>query len=156
VSLTWTWTPFDAMSPRTVYAVMALRQEVFVVEQDCAYLDADGHDFGAMHLLGHLEGSLVAYVRAFGPGQFYAEASIGRVITAAAIRGRGHGRPLMQEAMRRVALAWGPCPIKIAAQSHLRAYYESLGFAVCGEEYLEDGIPHLPMRTHNDCSASEF
>ena len=152
----WQCLTFDQLTTTQLYAVMRLRQAVFVVEQDCAYLDADGHDFGAMHLLGHLDGSLVAYVRAFGPGQFYAEASIGRVFTSAAIRGRGHGRPLMQEAMRRVAMEWGPCPIKIAAQSHLRAYYESLGFAVCGQEYLEDGIPHLPMRTRDDGSTGEF
>lgn len=146
MSLTWTWTSLDAMDARTVYAVMALRQEVFVVEQDCAYLDADGEDFDAMHLLGHLDGELVAYVRAFAPGHLYPEACIGRVITSARIRGTGQGRPLMEEAMRRVALEWGDGPIKLSAQSHLQAYYESLDFEVCGEGYLEDGIPHLPMR----------
>ena len=126
--------------------MMRLRQEVFVVEQNCPYLDADGRDLGAMHLLGWQDESLVAYVRAFAPGDFYTEACIGRVVTAPAIRGTGQGRPLMEEAIRCLQEQWGPCPIKISAQSQLESYYNSVGFKVCGEGYLEEGLPHLPMR----------
>ncbi|TNE87986.1 MAG: GNAT family N-acetyltransferase [Deltaproteobacteria bacterium] len=144
--IAWHWLTFEELGVHRLYAVLALRQAVFVVEQECAYLDADGDDADAMHLLGELDGELVAYVRAFAPGRVYDEACIGRVITAERIRGTGQGRPLMLEAIRQVEATWGPGPIKLSAQSHLRAYYESLGFAVCGEGYLEDGIPHLPMR----------
>lgn len=142
----WQWTDFQHLSLEDLYALMRLRQEVFVVEQDCPYIDADDQDQRAHHLLGWKEGSLVAYLRAFPPGEVYTEAAIGRVVTSALARGTGLGRPLMREGIRCVAETWGVGPIKLSAQSHLEGYYNSLGFQVCGEGYLEDGIPHLPMR----------
>lgn len=144
--MNWHWLSFEELGVHRLYAVMALRQEVFVVEQDCPYLDADGSDAQAMHLLGERDGALLAYVRAFGPGQVYKEIAIGRVVTSPSIRGTGMGRPLMQQAIECCERTWGEGPIKLSAQAHLREYYGSLGFAVCGEGYLEDGIPHLPMR----------
>lgn len=145
-SLTWVWRTFDELSNDELYAVMRLRQEVFVVEQDCAYLDADGLDPRCEHLLGVDDAGLAAYVRAVPPGLSYPDVpAIGRVITAARVRGRGLGRPLMREAIRGVEARW-PGPIQIGAQAHLEAYYGSLGFVTCGPEYDEDGIPHLPMR----------
>ncbi|MCO4746045.1 MAG: GNAT family N-acetyltransferase [Proteobacteria bacterium] len=143
----WSCLSFDELDVRTLYDLLALRQEVFVVEQDCPYLDADGFDQSAMHLLGHDDdGELVAYCRLFEPGFTYTEACIGRVVTSAKIRGKGLGRPLMRQAMGEVARLWGSVPVKLSAQAHLEPYYSSLGFRVCGEGYLEDGIPHLPMR----------
>jgi ElaA protein len=142
----WQWVAWEALSKEDLYDMMMLRQEVFVVEQDCPYMDADGRDPEAMHLLGWKEKTLVAYVRAFAPGVVYEEASIGRVVTSPSIRGTGQGRPLMREAIRCSVQTWGSAPIKISAQSHLETYYGSLGFEVCGDGYLEDGIPHLPMR----------
>jgi ElaA protein len=142
----WQWVPFSSLSLMELYRILALRQEVFIVEQDCPYRDADGLDARAHHLLGWLDGALAAYLRAFPPGVVHPEACIGRVITAPAARGRGWGRPLMEEGHRRVAATWGEGPIKIGAQAHLRAYYESVGYAVVGPGYDEDGIPHLPMR----------
>ncbi len=140
------WVSFEALDLRELYAIMRLRQEVFVVEQHCNYLDADGLDDRSMHLLGTLDGELVAYVRALPKGLAYAEyPAIGRVITAPAVRGKGLGRPLMREAMERLWETWGAGPIKLSAQAHLAEYYGSLGFSVCGEGYLEDEIPHVPM-----------
>ena len=146
--MNWSCVPFEELGVQGLYDVLALRQEVFVVEQNCPYLDADGFDQNAFHLLGRdEEGRLVAYCRLFEPGFTYAQACIGRVVTSPKIRGTGQGRPLMRRAMVEVERLWGAAPIKISAQAHLEPYYRSLGFHVCGEGYLEDGIPHLPMRT---------
>ena len=142
----WVWKPFAELGPEELYAVLRLRAEVFVVEQDCAYQDLDGVDQHCDHLLGLDEQGLCCSVRAVPPDISYpGEPSIGRVVTAARVRGQGLGRQLMEEAIRHVAEKW-PGSIKIGAQSYLRRYYESLGFRVCGPEYDEDGIPHFPMR----------
>ena len=147
----WHWKDWSSLNTDELYGLLALRQAVFVVEQDCPYLDADGLDSDAHHLLGYLDGELVAYARAFPPGKVYREAAIGRVITASSIRGTGLGRPLMREAMIRVHQTFGTTAIKLSAQAHLAPYYRSLGFEICGEGYDEDGIPHVPML----CRASE-
>lgn len=132
-----------------LYAILALRQEVFVVEQHCPYLDADGQDQVARHLLGwDEEGRLAAYTRILPIGAAYeGSAAIGRVVTAAFARGRGYGRPLMEKALIELRNAYGKVAIKLSAQAHLQGYYESLGFERVGEAYLEDGIPHVSMIT---------
>ena len=145
-ALRWAWLSFDELDGPALYAALALRQAVFVVEQDCPYLDADGLDDRSMHLLGWRGGDLAAYARALPPGLVYPCAAIGRVVTSPAARGQGLGRPLMRRAMAHTWRRWGPGPIKLSAQAHLEPYYRSLGFAVCGPGYDEDGIPHLPMR----------
>jgi ElaA protein len=143
----WQWSPFDALSLTDLYAVMRLRQEVFVVEQDCAYLDADGEDPTCLHLLGWDGDTLIAYARVFPPGaSTRPEAIIGRVVVQGARRKEGLGRAVMVEAHRRVAETWSHPPIWLSAQAHLEPWYGSLGYAVCGPGYDEDGIPHLPMR----------
>ena len=143
----WQWSPFDALTTTELYAALRLRQAVFVVEQDCPYLDADGQDPAAMHLLGWDGEALVAYVRAFPPGATaHPEAVIGRVVVHGGRRGEGLGRAVMLEAHRRAGVAWPGRPIWLSAQAHLARWYGSLGYAVCGEGYDEDGIPHLPMR----------
>ena len=125
---------------------MVLRQEVFVVEQTCWYLDADGKDQQALHLLGMVDGQIAAYTRILPKGESYQNyASIGRVITAPAFRGHGLGRPLMRESLRVLFDAYGPQAVKISAQAHLQDFYGSLGFEGVGEEYDEDGIPHRAM-----------
>jgi len=141
---TWSWLPFDRLSLRELYSLMALRQTVFVVEQSCAYLDADGRDPDAHHLLGWSDGALVAALRVFPPdaeGMVW----IGRVVTSPAVRGTGLGRPLMQEGLRRAEETFGLTPVRIGAQAHLEPFYASVGFAVCGPGFMEDGIPHVPM-----------
>ena len=143
---------FNQLSLAKLYEVMALRQTVFVVEQDCPYLDADGHDQQALHLMGYQENNkLVSYARLFGPEQYYPKyASIGRVITDSAVRGKGIGQLLIQEAIRQIHQHFGPVAIKISAQSYLTKFYESFGFETFGDTYLEDGIPHIAMIRNTD------
>lgn len=144
-TLTWTLTPFAELSPQRLYEALALRQRVFVVEQACAYLDCDGHDPSALHLLGSDDrGVLVAYARLLPPGTTYREASIGRVVTDASVRRAGAGRALMREAIARARATWGG-PIRIGAQRYLERFYRELGFVPDGEPYDEDGIPHVRM-----------
>lgn len=131
-----------------LYAVMVLRQEVFVVEQRCAYLDADGADPRAEHLWATAPGSEypVAYCRVFAAGVKHAEACIGRVVSAAAARRTGAGRALMAEALRALDAAAGTtASVRISAQSYLQRFYESFGFVVVSAPYLEDDIPHVEM-----------
>lgn len=145
--VTWSWCSWTELSLDDLYALLRLRAAVFVVEQNCPYQDLDDQDQGAMHLLGRDEaGELVAYVRAFEPGRVYAEITIGRVVASGGRRGERLGSRLMEEAIRQSLATWGGLPIKLSAQAHLERWYRSLGFEVCGEGYLEDGIPHLPMR----------
>jgi ElaA protein len=142
----WNWKKFGDLSGAEIYEMIRLRERVFVVEQKCFYLDCDGLDPVAWHLFGREAGVLVAYARAFAPGIKYAEASCGRVAIAPEIRGRGLGRELMKEVLARMSEEFGEVPVRISAQSHLREFYASLGFQAVGEDYLEDGIPHLEMR----------
>lgn len=139
--------PFEQLTPGELYEIMALRQEVFVVEQNCPYLDADGNDLRAWHLMGrNPEGRLLAYTRLLPVGLPYpGHSSIGRVVTSPTARGAGAGRELMQRSLDLCRHLFGPYPIKIGAQSYLLRFYESLGFQSTGEAYLEDGIPHTKM-----------
>jgi ElaA protein len=137
-----TWTSLDVDS---LYALLALRQRVFVVEQHCAYLDADGADLQAHHLLGWEEDTLRAYLRVL-PSAGDRPPRIGRVLTAPEVRGTGLFRPLMHEGLRGLRERLGAVPVHIEAQAHLVRAYASLGFVVVGPEYDEDGIPHVPMR----------
>lgn len=139
--------PFSALSIDELYKIMALRQEVFVVEQNCPYLDADGKDQQAWHLMALDQNDrLVAYSRFGGKGVFYENyASIGRIVTAPSIRNKGFGKKLMSESLDAIKNTIGAQPIKISAQSYLIRFYESFGFAKTGAEYLEDGIPHIAM-----------
>jgi ElaA protein len=149
LTVTWQYCPFNELTAGELYAVMEVRQRVFVVEQNCAYLDADGTDHLAHHLLGWRntpEGLLLAaYARIFPPGVKFAEASIGRVLTHPSARGGGLGRALMAEAIQRVADAdWGK-PIRLAAQMYLEAFYEEFDFRRVTDPYLEDDIWHVDM-----------
>ncbi|WP_400190170.1 GNAT family N-acetyltransferase [Hymenobacter sp. B81] len=147
MTLTWTCKPFADLTLTELYALLQLRSEVFVVEQTCAFQDIDGQDQQAWHLLGYAPtGQLAAYARLFAPGDCYAEASIGRVVTAPAQRRHGLGRALMREAIGRCEQLFGRQPIKIGAQQYLTAFYQSFGFVPCSDMYLEDGIPHIYMR----------
>ncbi len=139
--------PFHELTAPQLYGIMALRQEVFVVEQNCAYLDADGKDLRCYHLTGHNDdGKLVAYARLLPKGISYDNfVSIGRIATSPSVRGTGAGQQLMKEALSNMEALFPGESIKISAQSYLRNFYESFGFVVSGEEYLEDDIPHLPM-----------
>ncbi len=145
--LTFKTTDFHDLSRLELYAIMVLRQAVFVVEQNCPYLDADGKDAEALHLGVYDEaGELLAYARIFKQGIAYADyASIGRVIVAPKARGTGLGYQLMEEAAKQLYQHYGHQPIKISAQAHLQTFYGRLGYRGVGEGYLEDNIPHRAM-----------
>lgn len=138
---------FYELTSHQLYAIMALRQEVFIVEQNCPYLDADGKDLKGWHLMGYDDDSkLMAYARLLPKGVSYDNfVSIGRIATSPSVRGTGVGQSLMKAALDNMELLFPGESIKISAQSYLRNFYESFGFVVSGEEYLEDDIPHLPM-----------
>ena len=145
----WQWSRFNELTADDLYAVVRLRESVFIVEQNCPYPDADGRDPNAWHLLGWLQGSserkLVAYARIFEPGVRYREGSLGRIVTAPDVRGTGLGRALMAEALRRIeSLAPGQL-IKIAAQRRLENFYLAFGFRTVSPPYEEDGIIHVDM-----------
>jgi ElaA protein len=150
-AIEWQWSAFGDLSGGEVYELMALRQRVFVVEQDCIFQDADGRDPAAWHLLGRIADEsgkrLVAYARIFEAGVRYAEMSIGRIVSAPEVRGSGVGRAIVREAMRRCAELWPDQPIRIGAQRRLEQFYEGFGFSAAGEPYLEDGIEHIDMVT---------
>lgn len=145
--ITWQHYPFKYLDLQLLYAILRLRAEVFVVEQDCTYQDLDDKDQPALHLCGFDgEGRLAAYTRILAKGVSYPKyASIGRVITAPFARGKGIGRPLMQESLRVLFEQYGKQEVKISAQAHLQEYYGSIGFVGTGDIYDEDGIPHRAM-----------
>ncbi len=146
----WRCLPFAALSADTLYRLLRLRSEVFVVEQNCVFLDLDGLDQQCLHVLGEVvdvDGTvhLHASTRLVPPGLAFAEASIGRVVTAPAARGGGIGHALMAESVRLLESLWGPQPIRIGAQAHLEAFYNRHGFVSDNKPYIEDGVPHLEM-----------
>lgn len=137
---------FSALTPDALYAALALRQRVFVVEQRCVYLDADGRDAVARHLLGWERERLVAYARVLPPGGRFVEHAIGRVVVAPEARGRGIARALMERAIASIRSTHGEVPIALSAQAHLERFYASLGFEPASDVYDEDGIAHVDMR----------
>lgn len=138
---------FDQLSVFQLYDLMALRQEVFVVEQNCPYLDCDGIDVKSWHLLGLNEkGNLLSYARLIPKDLVYdGYVSFGRVVSSPAVRRSGAGRALVDKAIEESYRLFGKEPIQIGAQSYLLNFYQSFGFQPVGEEYLEDGIPHIHM-----------
>ena len=136
---------FDELTIYELYSLLQLRSEVFVVEQDCVYQDLDGKDTKALHVLGLLEGKLVAYTRCFKAGIYFEEASIGRVIVHKDYRKFKLGHEIMNASILGIAEYYNAQTIKLSAQTYLTKFYESHGFHVVGEEYLEDGIPHVAM-----------
>jgi ElaA protein len=141
----WRYLAFDELSVSQLYAVLQLRSEVFVVEQTCIFQDLDGADAQAMHLLGTQQGALVAYARCFSAGVKFAEASIGRIVTAPSVRGHGAGHALVEKAIACLLQQWGPQAIRIGAQARLEAFYRHHGFEKTGLPYAEDGIAHVEM-----------
>jgi ElaA protein len=144
-TLDWSFKSFQELSVQELYSLLQLRTEVFVVEQNCVFQDMDGADPQAKHSLGFQGKQLVAYARCFNADAKFNEASIGRVITHASLRGTGAGHVLMQQAISAMALAWGQQPIRIGAQAHLEKFYAQHGFAIASAPYMEDGIPHIEM-----------
>jgi ElaA protein len=146
MTLHWQTLAFAELSLEQLYAVLRLRQQVFVVEQQCAYLDLDNGDHTAVHMLGSNHSGLVAYQRCLPPGQSHAESSLGRVVVSPDMRGHQLGRELVQRGIAYNLSQWPQSDICISAQAHLQDFYASLGFTAEGNAYLEDGIPHRRMR----------
>jgi ElaA protein len=145
-AITWQCKQFRDLSAGEMHAVLALRAAVFVVEQKCPYQDPDYKDEYGMHVMGWLNGELVAVSRILPQGVSYEEVSIGRVATSSTVRGTGAGMILMEKTMQYIKDHFGNVPVRISAQSYLRKYYEKFGFVRSEkEEYLEDDIPHLDM-----------
>jgi ElaA protein len=141
---TWQSATFEQLSTTQLYQILALREEVFIVEQRCPYQDADGQDFKALHLMAYQDQQLLAYARIFAPEQN--QAKIGRVVTKGSGRGQGLGQQLMQRAIAHCQQHWPKATIMISAQRYLEKFYQELGFEICSEPYLEDDIPHIAMR----------
>jgi len=148
--LTWQWSHFESLNVGDLYALLAARNAVFAVEQNCPYQDLDGFDQQAWHLLGWREAQhdLAAYCRVIAPGIKYAEPSIGRVLTTQHYRGTGLGRQLMAEALARAAALHPGQAIRIGAQHRLEKFYADFGFTVASEVYMEDDIAHVEMLRH--------
>lgn len=146
LTLNWTYKFFDSLTNTELYAIMQLRNEVFVVEQDCVYQDADNKDLKGFHLSAWDNNTLVAYCRILPPELAFQEASIGRVLTNPRYRKTGAGKILMQKAIAETLQQFNCLEIAISAQLYLKKFYQSLGFKQISTTYLEDGIPHIEMR----------
>jgi ElaA protein len=146
MELQWKIKSFEDLSTNQLYDLLKLRSEIFVVEQNCVYLDIDGKDKLALHLFGEFDGKIVAYSRLFKAGISFDNASIGRVVVDANYRDRKWGHDLMREAISGIKSNFGETKITIGAQLYLKKFYESHGFIQTSEMYLEDDIPHIEMK----------
>ncbi|MBB4132732.1 GNAT family N-acetyltransferase [Xanthomonas sp. 3075] len=157
-SLQWQCLHFAQLSTTQLYALLRLRSDVFVVEQQCAYPELDGKDTlpDVVHLLGSTAaGELVAYLRVLPAGVSYPEPSIGRVVIAVSARGHGVAHALLREGLRVVQAQWPRSAVQLGAQAHLQAFYAAHGFAPSSEPYLDDGIPHIDMLRRADAATQE-
>lgn len=145
MQIQWMLKKFEELTPYQLYALLQLRNEVFVVEQHCVFQDADNRDQNSYHLMGFNNNKLIAYTRLIRPGEMYDQASIGRVVTSPSARRSGAGKELMKQSIDAAYNLFGVQPIKIGAQLYLKKFYESFGFEPAGEVYLEDGIEHIYM-----------
>lgn len=144
-AISWSCKTFDDLTNRELYALLQLRSEVFVVEQNCVFLDMDDKDQASWHLMGWQNGLLAAYTRLVPAGISFEEVSIGRVVTSPKMRKSGIGRLLMEQSIATSYSIFGKTPIRIGAQLYLKKFYESFGFQQSSDMYLEDGIEHIEM-----------
>jgi ElaA protein len=135
---------FHELTPAELYSILRLRSEVFVVEQNCVFLDMDNKDQLCDHVMVHANG-LVATSRLVPPGIIYNEMSVGRIVSHSSARGSGAGKLLVQESLLLLEKKYGSGPVKIGAQYYLKKFYEGFGFRQCGDIYDEDGIDHIHM-----------
>ena len=143
--MVWIAKKFEELSPAELYAILQLRSEVFVVEQQCVFQDMDDKDQPSWHLMGWRDGKLLACARILAPGVAYVESSIGRIVSSPTARRQSIGRELVSRSIGLLYSLHGKTVIRIGAQYYLRGFYESFGFRQTGEIYLEDGIEHIEM-----------
>lgn len=149
MGIIWKTKAFEALSLNELYEILRLREQVFILEQQCAYDDLDYKDQKALHVIGIINDTIVAYSRIFKAGDCLENASIGRVLVRKEYRSHQYGQELMHKSIAEVHKYFGDKRITISAQCYLIKFYENLGFATSGEQYLEDDIPHISM-TRND------
>lgn len=143
--INWVLKKFENLTPYEVYELLRLRSEVFVVEQNCVFLDMDNLDQSCHHLLGYIGNELAVSTRILPAGLTYEQVSIGRVVGSPRFRAMGAGKALMNKAIQCAFEIYGEQDIKIGAQLYLKKFYEEFGFCPCSETYLEDNIPHIKM-----------
>ncbi|MGI9279440.1 MAG: GNAT family N-acetyltransferase [Endozoicomonas sp.] len=149
--INWQWSRFEELSGQEVYSILKARQDVFIVEQDCPYHDADGLDQTSLHLSGwgkdrnDLAAYLAAYLRVIPPSSQSPVVAIGRVITSSSYRGSGLGKEMMRLAVEKALELFPEHDLYLSGQAHLQAFYGAYGFEAEGEIYEEDGIPHIAM-----------
>ena len=136
---------YSDLTKDELYDLLQLRSEIFVVEQDCVYQDIDRKDQKSLHVLGYKNDNLIAYTRLFKPGDYFENASIGRVVVKASERNFQYGYTIMKASIEAIKEHYNETTIKISAQTYLKRFYNNLDFFEVGEEYLEDGIPHVGM-----------
>ena len=136
---------FQELSTKELYNLLQLRSEAFVVEQDCVYQDLDGKDEKALHVIGKNNNNIVAYTRVFKSGDYFEHSSIGRVVVSKEERKHKFGYDIMEASIKAIKEYFNETTIKLSAQTYLKKFYNNLGFQEAGEEYLEDGIPHIAM-----------
>ncbi|HEY8734587.1 MAG TPA: GNAT family N-acetyltransferase [Puia sp.] len=141
----WVLKEFNNLAPAELYSILRLRNEVFIVEQNCPYQDLDNKDLEAWHLMGMEKNKLMAYSRLLAPGISYSESSIGRIVSSPVARKTGMGKKLMQESIEQIRNLFQTDTIRIGAQLYLKSFYEFFGFVQDGNIYLEDYIPHIIM-----------
>jgi ElaA protein len=147
--ITWTCKAFGELTTEELYRILQLRMEVFSVEQNVVYQDCDGKDFVSWHFMGWRSNEIVAYSRILPPGVAYPEAaSIGRVVTAKAIRGQAIGKQLFEKSLEKLYELCGDVPVTLSAQHYLKKFYETFHFVSEGASYIEDSIPHISMSRH--------
>ena len=151
MALDWRTMAFGELTPAELYAILQLRQDVFIIEQDCIYPDLDNLDPLATHMCAWRDSEIMAYQRCLPPGASYRESSLGRIVVAPAGRGLQLGRELVKRGIDYNRSRWPNSNIQIGAQAHLQDFYGSLGFTPLGDEYIEDGIAHRHMLL--DCTA---
>lgn len=151
LEIEWRWKPFSELDNREVYDMLAARNAVFVVEQNCVYGDIDGQDANAWHLFAFggsgKEKQLAGYLRVLLPDEKEPDIRIGRVLTTAAFRGIGLGSSMLEQALKHIVSQWPDAAISLHAQAHLQAFYGAFGFEPTSEVHDEDGIPHVWMRS---------
>lgn len=136
---------FSELTTTELYEILQLRSQVFVVEQNCVYQDIDEKDKKALHVIGYKNNKIIAYTRIFKPGDYFNQASLGRVVVAKNERKYSYGHLILKHSIEAIFNNFNQSIIKISAQTYLKKFYQSHGFNQIGDEYLEDGIPHIAM-----------
>lgn len=144
-NISWIFKRFEKLTTKELYDFLALRQEVFIVEQECPYVDADGKDLDSFHLMGYKDNNLAAYARITFPGVRFKEVSIGRIVSSQKYRRQGFGKAIIAESLKRIEQEYGEVAVRLSGQTYLIDFYKQFDFEVDSEEYPEDGIPHVEM-----------